>query len=91
VKVFQSSAPQTVTLNNGDGDLTISGWSIGPDFQVVSMTCPIPGVLPAGQSCTFMIIFQPKSAGTKNELFRVFDSARNSPQKVKLHGVATRR
>jgi hypothetical protein len=33
----------------------------------------------------------PQSAGTKNELFQVFDSASNSPQKVKLQGIATRR
>ena len=88
MKVGQSSASQTVTLSNGDGTLTISGWSIGIDFIVVSTTCP--SVLNPGQSCTYMVAFRPQSVGTKNELFRVFDSASNSPQKVKLHGVGTR-
>jgi len=92
VKIYQSSEAQTVTLTNGDSKLAIRGWSIGPDFRVVSSTCPSPtGVLPRGRSCDFVIVFQPQSVGTKNELFRVFDSARNSPQKVGLHGVATRR
>lgn len=92
VVVYKSSAPQVVTLENGtNSSIRISGWSIGPDFKVLSMTCPVPGVLPAGQSCTFDVAFAPKSVGTKNEVLRVFDSAKNSPQTVKLHGVSTRR
>jgi hypothetical protein len=75
-------------LSNGDGPLTISGWSIGIDFIVVSSTCP--SVLGSGQSCTYMVAFRPRRVGTKNGVFRVFDSAPNSPQKVKLHGVGTR-
>jgi hypothetical protein len=91
VRVFQSSDAETVTLTNGDGKLVIRGWSIGPDFKVVSSTCPSPtGQLRRGNSCDFVIAFQPQSTGLKNELFRVFDSVRNSPQKVKLHGFATR-
>ena len=92
VKIFQSSEAQTVTLTNGDGKLSIRGWSIGPDFKVAESTCPSPtGILRRGQSCDFAIIFQPQSVGTKNELFRVFDDARNGPRNVALHGVATRR
>jgi hypothetical protein len=91
VRVFQSSDAETVTLTNGDGKLVIRGWSIGPDFKVVSSTCPSPtGQLRRGNSCDFVIAFQPQSTGLKNELFRVFDSVSNSPQKVKLHGFATR-
>ena len=81
-------------LTNADGALTISGWSIGPDFKIVSTTCPLPppapSVLPAGHSCDFQVSFRPQSVGIKSELLSVFDSVRNSPQKVKLHGVATR-
>ena len=41
--VGQSSASQTVTLINGTGQtLRITGWSIGPDFTIVSTTCPAP-------------------------------------------------
>ena len=92
VVIYKSSAPQTVTLQNGtNASINLKGWSIGKDFSVISMTCPIPGVLPAGQSCTFDVVFEPQSTGTKNEQLRVFDSAKNSPQTVKLHGVSTRR
>jgi len=96
VKVGQSSAAQTVTLSNGTGkNLIISGWSIGRDFKIVSTTCslppPSPTVLPAGESCSYMLSFDPQSAGTKNELFQVVDSAPKSPLKAKLQGVGKRR
>jgi len=35
-------------------------------------------------------IFQPQSAGKKNELLRVFDSTSNIPQKAELQGVGKR-
>ena len=90
--MFHRSAAQRVTLTNGDSTLTINGWDIGPDFQIVSTTCPAPrfrtpAQLAPEQSCTFQIIFQPQSAGTKNELFTVTDNATNNPQQVKLQGV----
>jgi len=86
----QSSAPSTTTLTNGTGKkVTISGIAIGNDFGIVSTTCS--SVLKPGQSCNYLVSFHPRSAGTKNELFRVFDSATNSPQKVQLNGIATRR
>ena len=77
-----------VTLSNGTArPVTIRGWSIGTDFAIVGTTCPAPpAVLPAAQSCTYSVAFQPKSAGTKNELFSVFDPT----LKVKLRGVGTR-
>ena len=71
--------------------LTISGWSIGGDFKIVSTTCPLtPSTLPAGQSCTFQVSFQPQNSGRKNEVLRVTDGAPNSPQKVQLQGVGQR-
>jgi hypothetical protein len=86
----QSSAPSSVTLSNGSGNkLTIRGTVIGIDYKVVSTTCS--STLNAGQSCNYMVSFRPLSAGTKNEQFRVFDSAGNSPQKVQLNGLGTRR
>lgn len=89
VKVGQSSGSQTVTLTNGAAKkLAISGTAIGVDFRVVSTTCS--SALNAGQSCDYMVSFQPLRAGTKSEVFKVTDSAHNSPQKVKLHGVGQR-
>jgi len=89
-KLFHSSAPQTVTLSNGDGPLKIYGWAIGPDFKIVSTNCPLwPPAVPPGQSCSFQIVFEPQSVGTKNEQLRVTDSAINSPQIVSLHGVGS--
>ena len=90
VKVGQSSAPSDVTLTNGTAKkITIRGTAIGVDYKVVSTTCS--STLAARRSCDYSISFAPQRAGTKNEAFRVFDSANNSPQTVKLHGVAKRR
>jgi len=97
VVVPLTSAPRTVTLSNGTAKpLTISGWSIGVDFKIVGTTCPQStgkkaAQLPADSSCDFQIVFEPRSVGSKSELFRVFDSAASSPQKVILLGTGTRR
>ena len=74
--------------------LTISGWSVGPDFMIASTTCPVPMAkvlarLAPGQSCTFQIIFQPKTIGAQSQQFSVFDSA--GTQRTKLQGVGTRK
>jgi hypothetical protein len=85
ITIDQSSLPSAVTLNNQSGKkLTIKSTTIGPDFVVVSTTCG--SVLKAGQSCSFLISFQPQSTVTTSETFEVFDSASNSPQQVQLQG-----
>ncbi len=87
VTVGQSSAAQTLTLSNGTGKrLTIRGTAIGIDFTVVSTTCS--SALNAGASCAYMVSFQPRRAGTKNEKFRV--TVTGASLKVQLQGVATR-
>ncbi len=48
VAVGQTSSPQTLTLLDGDGTVTISGWSISSNFTVLSENCP--AVLKSGQS-----------------------------------------
>jgi len=91
VKVGSTSAPQTVTLNNQDGLLKVSGWSISSGFAVTSGgTCPTPPfqLLP-GQSCTYMIVFKPKYTGKTTGLFQVFDNAKGGSQKVTLTGTGT--
>ena len=89
VKAGQTSAPQTVTLTDNDGTVTISGWSISSGFAVVGSTCP--SQLTSGQSCTYTIVFQPKTTGNVSGTFTLFDNAKGSPQKVKLTGTGTRK
>jgi probable HAF family extracellular repeat protein len=85
VTVGQTSAPSSVTLNNGtEKKLTIRKTTIGKDFVVVSTTCS--STLEPGQSCDYSISFEPLKAGDKGESFKVFDSAINSPQNVELQG-----
>jgi len=96
VKIYRGSVAQTVTLTNGRGVLTISGWTIGADFVIASTTCPVPmfhtlAQLQPGQSCTFQIVFQPQTVGTISEQLRVFDSAPGGSQKVQLQGVGSRK
>ena len=85
-----SSSSIPVTVSNGTGhSITITGWTIGVDFEVTGSTCPvIPSALNAGQSCIVQVSFNPQSSGTKTERLRVFDSATNSPQSVVLHGTS---
>ncbi len=88
--VGQSSAPSTITLSNGTAKkVKIRSTTIGRDFKVVSTTCS--STLNAGQSCTYMVSFEPRRAGTKNEVFKVTDNSGKGPLKVALQGVATRR
>jgi len=83
------ASTSTVTLTNGTAKtLTIRGTVIGLDFKIVSTTCS--SVVRAGQSCYYVVGFQPQSTGTKNEVLRVTDSATNSPQKVQLRGTSER-
>ena len=88
VKVAHGSAPISVTLTNGTKKpITISGTAIGSDYNVLVTTCS--SMLTPGQSCDYYISFEPLGTGTKNETFQVTDSASDSPQKVKLHGIGT--
>ncbi|HTY56868.1 MAG TPA: NHL repeat-containing protein, partial [Candidatus Binataceae bacterium] len=89
IAVSQSSVPSSVTLSNGSAKkLTLRKTTIGQDFVIVSTTCS-PS-LGAGQSCDYSISFEPLKAGSKNETFKVFDNAIDSPQMVTLQGTATR-
>ena len=88
VRVAHGSAPISVTLTNGTKKpITISGTAIGSDYNVLVTTCS--SMLTPGQSCDYYISFEPLGTGTKNETFRVSDSASDSPQKVELHGIGT--
>jgi hypothetical protein len=87
VEVGQFSPASMVTLTNGTRQrLAINRAAVGHDFVVSLRTCPT--MLEPGQSCNYWVIFHPQTAGTKNELFQLFDKASDSPQTVILHGIA---
>ena len=84
----QSSNTAVVTLSNSSnnsGPVSLRGWSVGPDFVVVSTTCA--AALNPGQSCTYTLAFQPQSTGFKGEAFRVFDAFPLGVEHVRLIGI----
>jgi len=88
VVITHRSIAATVMLNNqSNQNLNISKWSIGPNYTIVSTTCPTPpSILPSDESCTFDIAFRPIYAGVRNETFQVNDNAAGGKQTVTLHG-----
>ena len=90
------SGPQTVVLRNS-GSLPLQMSSISTaganaaDFRVGTGTnCPMSsGTLPAGQSCTVMVMFAPASAGAKSAALLFSDNVAGSPQSVALNGTGT--
>ena len=80
--VWQSSAPQTVTLTStGPGALILGGWTWDPGFKV-SSNCPRFGLLAAGLSCTYTIAFEPDRVGTFTAGLTIAD--REPPSSVRL-------
>ena len=62
--VGEASAPNTVTLyNNQLTPLGITSIAV-PTSYAVSGTCPNPGTLPAGSSCTIIVTLTPPSVGS---------------------------
>jgi Abnormal spindle-like microcephaly-assoc'd, ASPM-SPD-2-Hydin len=89
--VGTTSTAQTVTLTNGQSTaLTINnifgGGSDPGDFKQ-SNDCGTS--VPAGDSCTINISFDPTTTGTRTATLSVSDSATNSPQVVTLTGAGT--
>jgi len=79
-----SSAAQTVTLaNQGNYSLDIANVQTSGDY---GETTNCPGVLTAGSSCTFNIIFTPTATGNRPGALVINDSASGSPQTVALSG-----
>jgi hypothetical protein len=84
------SAPQTVTLTNGDNTQTISSITItGADAGDFSETnnCPItPSTLAPGAQCTITVIFTPTATGIRKASVTIVDTAPGSPQSDSLTG-----
>ncbi len=86
-----SSTPIPVTItNSGSGNLTISNILItGANAGEFTITGNTTATLAAGASTTLSITFKPNSAGNRNGLLSVVDSAPGSPHSVPLSGVGT--
>jgi hypothetical protein len=81
------SKPQRVELTNtGEATLTISSIAASGDF-VVQDNCD--GSLPAGESCTIRIAFDPTDKGMRTGDVTITDDAADSPQTIALMGTGT--
>jgi hypothetical protein len=83
------SAPQTVTLTNGDNTTTISSISItgtNPGDFSETNTCLSSSPLAPGTQCTISVIFTPTAAGIRKASVEITDSAPGSPQFISLTG-----
>ena len=88
-----STAQLVLLTNSAEGDLSISGITIGggnnADFAQIN-NCPIaPGVLAARSRCEIRVTFNPTVMGTLTAALNVADNASGSPQTVVLTGVST--
>jgi hypothetical protein len=87
VKAGKKSAPQTVTLTNSGGTLTISGIKFGgqnPGSFRQTNTCG-NSVAPIS-SCTISVVFLPQGDGGQSATLKIEDSDPTSPQIIGLAG-----
>ena len=87
--VNTTTAAKTVTMaNNAKTALAISSITLGGadtgDFTQTANTCGT--TLAAAGKCTFSYTFTPAKAGPRSATITVTDSAKNSPQTVRLTG-----
>jgi hypothetical protein len=84
------SAIKTATLTNYQAvAMNIASIALpgGSAFALdPSTTCPHPGPLSAGASCTIAVTFTPPSTGAQSSTLTVTDDAGNSPQTLALSG-----
>lgn len=82
-----TSQSQTVTLTNGDSQLTISGITVGgPNPGDFNETTTCAASLAPGGTCTITVSFTPGGAGLRKAFISITDSAPGSPQIVALNG-----
>jgi len=85
-----TSAPETVTLTNGDSTLTSLSVSLGGanagDFAETT-TCAAP--LAPGAQCTITATFTPTAQGVRKATITLTDSAPGSPQTINLTGTTS--
>ena len=85
--VNTTSAPQTITLDNGDAPLTITSITIsGNDAGDFAQTSDCGTAQPAGGKCTISVTFTPAASGIRTASISIVDSAPGSPHVVNLSG-----
>ena len=89
-----TSAPETVTLTNGDNPLTISSVVLGGtnagDFAISgASTCAAGSALDPGIQCTITVTFSPTGPGVRKATITLTDSAPDSPQVISLTGITS--
>jgi Beta-propeller repeat/Abnormal spindle-like microcephaly-assoc'd, ASPM-SPD-2-Hydin len=85
--VNTTSAPQTITLDNGDDPITIASITIsGPDAADFAQTNDCGASQPAGGKCAISVTFTPAASGTRTASISIGDSAPGSPHVASLSG-----
>jgi Abnormal spindle-like microcephaly-assoc'd, ASPM-SPD-2-Hydin/Beta-propeller repeat len=86
-----SSAPETVTITNGDNTLTglSVGAPTGPDAGDFASTTTCPATLNPGAQCTVTVTFTPSASGVAKAAILLTDSAPDSPQTISLTGTTS--
>lgn len=85
VPVGDTSSPQTVTLDNLEGEASLHIQSIAAtgDFMVASTDCPTDLII---GKCPITVTFKPTVAGPRNGMLVITDNAPDSPQQIPLTG-----
>jgi hypothetical protein len=85
--VGTTSQPQTVTVTNEGGPLTINGITLtGTNASAFAETTTCGSSLPAGGQCTISVTFTPTTIGTSVAQVAISDTAPGSPQVISLSG-----
>ncbi|HET9177352.1 MAG TPA: SBBP repeat-containing protein [Terriglobia bacterium] len=85
--VNTTSAPKTITLDNGDNPLTITSITIsGDDAGDFAQTNDCGTAQPAGGKCTISVTFTPAASGIRTAAISIVDTAPGSPHVANLSG-----
>jgi len=86
-----TSAPETVTITNGDNTLTglTVGAPTGPNAGDFAQTTNCPTTLAPGAQCTVTVTFTPTTSGVGTASILLTDSAPGSPQSINVTGTTS--
>ena len=90
-QVIGNTSPSLIVTVTNNGNAAVNITSIllqgadSGDFPTTT-TCPKPGSLSAGQSCTLTVGFKPVAAGARTASVQLVDNAPTSPQTVSFSG-----
>ncbi len=86
-----TSAPETVTITNGDNPLTglTIGTPTGSNAGDFAETTTCPATLSPGAKCTVTVTYTPSAVGSATATIMLTDSAPDSPQTISLTGTTS--